>query len=247
MVDIFFANGDGVVDHGYWCRCYSFYCRRSDLNYQNWCCWTLKISYDVYWLTYVPMLLSIAYILSQRSFRCYFRFPFCLLCAAKYNSAVHGCTSTYVCQCVRELGPAPVFVVQAICIPINSNVCTKFHCCCWLHTYMQCTLFTLTFVYCCSEFSTIYTFPYFLFISNEISYSIQTFRFYWISKHFYLLNFFYNLAVGLTQLRTKFTSVDWIFKISTDNAMNLSVVPTGGNSQKYLMTVSSFRFSRFDT
>lgn len=158
------------------------------------------------------------------------------------------------CQCVRELGPAPVFVVQAICIPINSNVCTKFHCCCWLHTYMQCILFTLTFVYCCSVnfpqftlfrlfylFQTQFVIPYkhFVFIA---------FFFQWILKHFYLLNiFFYNLAVGLTQLRTKFTPVDWIFKISTDNAMHLSVVPTGDNSQNYLMTVLSFRFSHFDT
>lgn len=182
MVDIFVVNCDGVVDHGYWCRCYSFYCRCSDLNYQNWCCWTLKISYDVYWLTYVPMLLSIAYILSQRSFRCYFRFPFCLLCAAKYNSAVHGCT--YVCQCVRELGPAPVFVVQAICIPINSNVCTKFHCCCWLHTYMQCILFTLTFVYCCSV-----NFPQFTLF--RLFYLFQT-QFVIPYKHFVFIAFFSN-------------------------------------------------------
>lgn len=196
MVDIFVVNGDGVVDHGYWCRCYSPYCRRSDLNYQNWCCCTLKISYDVYWLTYVPMLLSIAYILSQRSFRCYFRFPFCLLCAAKYNSAVHGCT--YVCQCVRELGPAPVFVVQAICIPINSNVCTKFHCCCWLHTHMQCTLFLIHFNFCLlllPIFHNLHFSAFFIYFKRNLLFhtniSFLLIFFQWISKHFYLLNIFF--------------------------------------------------------
>lgn len=171
MVDIFVVNCDGVVDHGYWCRCYSFYCRCSDLNYQNWCCWTLKISYDVYWLTYVPMLLSIAYILSQRSFRCYFRFPFCLLCAAKYNSAVHGCTNelsmcawTWACACIRC--PSNLYSYQFQClhkIPLLL-LATHIYAIYFIH-------FNFCLLLLCG-FSTIYTFSSFLFISNAICYSI---------------------------------------------------------------------------
>lgn len=65
------------------------------LNYQNCWCQMLTIRYDECWSTFVPMLLSIAWTLSQRSLRRCYEFPFCwLLCAAKLYSAL-------VCRYVR--------------------------------------------------------------------------------------------------------------------------------------------------
>lgn len=211
----------------WWCCCWYFF----DLNYQNWCYWTLTIWCDEYSSTFVPMLLSIAYILSQRSFRCYFEFPFCLLCAAKHhNSAVHGCTFVNLCVWVN-LRHAPVFVAKAtVCNSINSMCIRLYVCLCMyempilqycLHMYVpetHCNLCLLLSIF----FNLIYFFIFitlfvlWVFFPIQFTYFIETSRFYLVFMIFNVncCNFF-DLFFSFTNSCEESQSLlmTWILKI----------------------------------